>query len=809
MAKKLPLPADTARPGLWVALLAALVYCAWLGGHWLPLGYSDKEFGGFVSRVWDVQREWSEHHHLAWWTPFYMSGSSYGLNHTQGLYLLPSLVFATLMDIHMAVKMTALLAIFAGAAAMYGCAWYFLKNDWAAALASITFLLHPEQLIRAAGTEHLGVIVFMPFMPLTFWLFAKALETGKFRDIFFCSLAAFGLLWSHNKFAFVHAVFLAGYLGYWLSRKPDLNSTGRTLAVLGVVTVGLCAILIVPGLLESGDVKLLSGEHEALRQWQHGFAFKSLLALVDRDGAVTHNATTELTRQLQAQAFHPTTQAEADQLRASLQRIFSMNSDSPEKYAGLVLLSILAITVLWNDNRVNRRLFWFLTGCLLVTVMLSCGPSTVWQANLQTFKAIFGLPGSPSALQTAVILSLAALGAFLVIFWRRKLTTTRKRLWAAAALAVFLFLPAFPILALIPFFKEIRAPYVFYDGPGTFFVALLAGFFITDTKWRDRTPKAVAVIAILLLIDYWPYQRPMKDNGVPAHTLRNLKLTYSAFNQDPDWVKTYSISGRYFHLLGPMYGGKPQVYEAFYNWMSPLGTGLLNQSGLSRELLDLFGARYIVCDKTDPQANTQLFAQLRQIFPVTHEDEDFAVLRNDTAHPYVSATTKACLFNGDVRNTAPLALALTGRNYTLVVNGPKYRPYEKVYDDNTPLYPPVAQSAPVPLDVTELTRVNSHQIQITLTAPSDCIAVIAESYYPFWGATVDGKPLKVLQVNTALMGVPLMAGPHAIVLTYHVPKAYALAGIVSALTFVLALGATIRLSRPARPPALLEDAKSR
>ena len=73
------------------------------------------------------------------------------------------------------------------------------------------------------------------------------------------------------------------------------------------------AILIVPGLLESGQVKLLSGEQEALRQWQRGFAFKSLLALVDRDGAVT-GATTDTLSRLQSQAFRPTTQAEADRM---------------------------------------------------------------------------------------------------------------------------------------------------------------------------------------------------------------------------------------------------------------------------------------------------------------------------------------------------------------------------------------------------------------------------------------------------------------------------------------------------------------
>ena len=88
-----------------------------------------------------------------------------------------------------------------------------------------------------------------------------------------------------------------------------------------------------------------------------------------------------------------------------------------------------------------------------------------------------------------------------------------------------------------------------------------------------------------------------------------------------------------------MYGGKPQVYEAFYNWMCPLGTGLLNQQAFSswdnhRAFLNLLGARYVVFDKTDPgnaiAANAaNACATTDKTFPVALENEDFAVFRND------------------------------------------------------------------------------------------------------------------------------------------------------------------------------------
>ena len=803
----------SSRASLWTVLAVGLAYCAWLGLNWLPLPYSDKELAAFVSRLWDVQTEFAAGHGLAWWTPNFMSGSSYGLNHSQGLYLLPGLLLAKFFSLQIAVKLTSLLAIFAGGWAMYGCARYFIKNEWAAAFAGLVFLFHPEQIIRAAGAEHLGVILFIPFMPLTFWLLAKALDTGRFRDLFLCSLALTGMLWAHNKMAFTHGLFLAAYLGYrFVTNRQHWQIALKRLGVTAVLTGLLAGPFIIPGLLEAGQVKLLSGEGEQLVLWQRNYSFKSLLGLVDRDGFVTHTTTGKLQQLLQAQAFRPTTQAEAESMSASIQRLFSLQADSPEKYTGLVLLAVLVVTTLFNSRRADRRLYWFLMALLLVSLMLAYGLNSVWAANLATWNA-FSLAGLPANATFAMWLGLGAAIVFLVLFYRRKLTTTGKTWAAGLALATFLFVPAFKLLALIPFFKEVRAPFIFHDGPGMFFTCLLAGFFVTDVletaKWRTQIPTIVAGIAMLLLLDFWPYQKPTVDNGVPARTLTNLKSAYEALRSDPDWVKTYSISGRYFHLLGPMYSGKPQVYEAFYNWMAPLGIGLLNQAAwrsldAHRAFLNLSGARYVVFDKTDPSnaGQQQMLAAYRQMFPtVMIENEDFVVFRNDNAQPYVSATTRACLYTGDVHGSAPLTFTMATWHYTLV-HATQARPgFEKVYDGQPPVTLPTAKSESLPLQNVVLTRPSHEQIRIKLTAPQACIAIIDESYFKFWHATVDGQPVEVLRVDCGLMGVAVEQGTHEIVLRYRQPAAYAIAGIVSLLTLLACVvGATIRRSG-AVPPA--------
>jgi hypothetical protein len=781
---------------LWITGAAALFYCAWLGAHWLPLGMSDKELAASASRVWDIKRELVQHHTLPWWTPYFMSGSSYGLNYARGFYLLPWILFSTFTDLLTAGKLTALGAVFASAITMYFCVRHFLKSEWAAVLSALAFMLHPEQLIRAAGAEHITISLFFPFIPLLWLTLSRALHSNNIRDTFVCALVAVLAWWTDNKQAFIHFLFLFGYAVYWLwPRRKQWQPTARTCGLLALMGIGLGAWVIAPGVLESRYVKLFLGD--PVVAWQKTYSFKSLLGLADRNGEVTSNIVQGVLVRVQANGGRVGSQAEADQV----QRLLTLSTDSPEKYMGVVLLVVVAITALWNVQRTDWRLFWFFVAAFLASVMLATGLSSVWNANWTTWQAL-----SSQGRAGIANLGLLACATFLVFFYRRKLTTVRKKAIAGIALVIFLFVPGFQFLAGLPYFKDIRAPFVFYDGPVVFWGAMLIGFFVTDVlsaeKWRRHIPKVVAALGLLLLLDYWPYQKSTKENGVPAATLQNLQATYSALQDDKDWVKTDSISGRYFHLLGPMWGGKPQVYEAFYNWMCPLGTGLLNQQAFTslenhRAFLDLLSVRYIVFDKSDPSnaqaGSQQILGAYRQIFPKSLENEDFVVFRNNNARPYVSAFARACLFVGDLRDSARLSLALNARNWPLVegsASADAAAGYETIYrDGNAPL--PLRDGEEVPLTDVHLFRDSAQRIRIHLKASRECLAVISESYYPFWHAEVDNRPAKILRVSCGVMGLELPAGDHEIALRYQVPRAYAIATGISLLTLLVALGVVV------------------
>jgi hypothetical protein len=79
------------------------------------------------------------------------------------------------------------------------------------------------------------------------------------------------------------------------------------------------------------------------------------------------------------------------------------------------------------------------------------------------------------------------------------------------------------------------------------------------------------------------------------------------------------------------------------------------------------------------------------------------------------------------------------------------------------------------------------EIDATLAAPG--LVVLADTYYPGWTATVDGRPAPILPTNHLFRGVPAPAGAHRIRFAYR-PRSLALGAALSLLTaLALAAGA--------------------
>lgn len=783
MPNQPPPNSEPGRWGWWITLGAALAYCGWLGWHWWPVATGDGELAREIARVWDTLQTWRRDGQPPWWTPTFAGGTSGGLVGSHGLYRLPWLLLGTLLGPPVAGKLCALVAIGGGALAMYGCARYYLRNEWAAILAALVFLLHPTPVRHAAGHGQLALCFALPLIPVTWWLFARALDSGRGSAAFWYSLSFVALLGLNPPLALVQAVFLLGYL---VVCRPQTPGAARVCGRIGLWSLGLGAFVIVT----------------SVGEWRHAYHGREteqppapLWALVDRDGIITRSAITGA-----QEVLAPRGGVRSQTKQEHLDRLLDLQTAVPERYVGLVLVTLIAAAVLINRRRVERRLFWFGVGAWLLTVMLAAGPGGVLAANWHAARAVFALEGVSNSVRFTLGLGLAGTLLFLAAVARRKLTTPRKWLIAGGVMLVFLFGPVFRLVAAVPVLRELFTSSAFVDASLLWWGALLAGCFVTDVTRAGWRAVIVVVMGGLLLVDYWPSQRPMKADGVSPATIHNVQAAYETVALDPDWVKTVAVSRRAIFQHGPLWSGKPQVTESFDRALAVCGMGaLLEHPG--RELWELIGVRYLVVDHADPTTGPARLAQFRQMFPeIVTENADCFVVRNPRARPYLTAYLQACGYVGEVADSARLALALAARDWPLVHldSLATAASYERVYASaagdgganvvvvrpESPPPVPDRPGEPVTVRSMRLTRVAAGRVRAELTVFSDCLLVIAESYHPRWRATVDGRPAEVRRVNCGLLGLSLPAGQHSIELRYQPPWAYAAAGAVSLLTLL-------------------------
>ncbi len=741
-----------------VVVAVALAYCAWLGAHWLRFSYSSGELPIYASRVWDLERELARAHRIPWWTATFHDGSSEAFVYATGAWIAPWTLLARALGLVAAGKVLTLLAIGGSGVSMFFCARRFLRSEWAAALAALAFLFHPQLLARAGGVEHLYVVMFAPLVPLAWLTLARALDRARFVDAFACAVTLDAMLWMQNKQTLVQLVFLAAFAAWSLARDRERRaSKAKTLATIAALALPMIAFFVTPMITELRAFKLFEGD--PLEAWQRMYALTDVGTLVDR---------------------------RADQF----------------DYAGVVTLTLAALVILYGRARRDRALFHLVVACEAAAIALGHGPSTVASS---AYRAL--------AVHTShAALALFAIGFVVVLaeLARCKLRTARAWLVAIVACAAFLFVPWFRLVALVPFYGDVRAPVVFYEVPGMFFGSLLAGFFVTDVIERSRVasraPLAVGALAVLMLTDASPFERWMTTCDVPAKTIDNARAMYAALGAEaakgtPASGKVYVVGGRFFHIMGPSWGGPPLVTEAGISYMAPRGTGMLaavagESLSMQRAYLDLVGVAWLVFDKSDPHSHTPgLDAQLaayRKIYPLDREDDDFAVFRVPHARAYVSGYAHAAIaHHGDARRSAEVALALAHAGYALVqAEGeslalpPEMAPTTITVDAASDPFavPPKLPREDTLTDVV-VTRDTDDRIDARFTATAASVAVVDESFYPFWHATLDGRSTPILRAAFGLMGIAVPAGVHAVALTYEPPRAYAWSAELSALAF--------------------------
>jgi hypothetical protein len=104
-----------------------------------------------------------------------------------------------------------------------------------------------------------------------------------------------------------------------------------------------------------------------------------------------------------------------------------------------------------------------------------------------------------------------------------------------------------------------------------------------------------------------------------------------------------------------------------------------------------------------------------------------------------------------------------------------------------PVTPP-----PAPGQAT-IARYGEDRIEIAADLPANGWLVVSNTFFPGWGATIDGKPARLERADCAIMAIPVAAGRHDVVLAYRPRplvwgRALSLLGIILTLAGVAATG---------------------
>src|SRR5262249_61048348 len=70
----------------------------------------------------------------------------------------------------------------------------------------------------------------------------------------------------------------------------------------------------------------------------------------------------------------------------------------------------------------------------------------------------------------------------------------------------------------------------------------------------------------------------------------------------------------------------------------------------------------------------------------------------------------------------------------------------------------------------EITGEHQRGLSVRVTAPADGFLLVADTWYPGWTASVDGRAAPLYRANIAVRGVPVPSGTHDVPFTYHPPR---------------------------------------
>ena len=270
------------------------------------------------------------------------------------------------------------------------------------------------------------------FPPLILWAFLKVAGEGSLRASAWLAFGWSAMMLSYAKLTFMFAPMAAVFFVWLLVDQPERRVALVRGTLVSLVLVCLMAvILLLPLTREYQWVSAFSFDN--FTGWQQAFSLKNFTSVLDR----------------------------ANGLFANMRPDFV--ADRGQFYLGLVTLFAVGAVFWWSRrhsewlatrNGVLLRLF---VGMTLLALWLSQGPFSVFTGVQEFLKGSVKAPDWIAALMWLM--------TFIPLFLIYALLPAgpRRGIWATVLILVYLFVPGFVLLEKLPMYRDIRAPWGFWE----------------------------------------------------------------------------------------------------------------------------------------------------------------------------------------------------------------------------------------------------------------------------------------------------------------------------------------------------------
>ncbi len=581
-------------------VLIALVFFTCL---WLQQPVSNQELLANFAKAGDFFRAAKSVGGIPWWSPMFLQGTSLAMDWSFMLTNAALLAFSGTLGFLAGPKVAAGAGLFLGSLGMFSFLHRYTKNRPSALIGAFLFLFAPSVLTRAVGFEHFVVLASLALLPWVFWSLIGLMRTRTPRSAVVFAVFFSALAMAYGKTGLMAApVLLAFGLAEYVFADKKKRSDWK---IFGLAALGIFWLAVVPNLPALREVQFITMfEMGPFAGWQQAFSTKSALSWLDRDGILGEGM---------ARGFAPTT----------------LNGGT---YLGLATFFILALALGGRklEGSVAGRQARLFLGLAMFAFWLSFGPRSVLGGHME----FLGL-----SMEAADFLP--ALGWFLLagqvwILFRLLAPEGNVAIALATGISlIYLVVPGFRLLELLPLYKNIRAPFAFFQVTGA--VCLIASAAMTASVLLERLPSRIAKITAamaLILLAAWdaaPYARAIYQPQMDRAVFNDFLAAQEFLKSAPQSGCVYAFSGRYFYLLTPWISGRPLANEAFNSYLQQRGAALLQSSAILSEeswqsFLRIAGIAYLLIDKTDPDSPKELQKKMRSNFATAFENYNMAVL---------------------------------------------------------------------------------------------------------------------------------------------------------------------------------------